>query len=182
MNLPNLISLARLLSAPIAVWLILSGEMAIAFWLFVAAGVSDAVDGFLATRFDARTNLGRYLDPVADKALLMGVYVALGSLTHLPGWLVILVVFRDILIIGGALLIRIFTEQAMRFEPLKISKVNTVMQIVLPGVVLARLGLGLDDAGVTEALIYIVAATTFLSGGAYVGRWYQGAADAEGQG
>ena len=175
MNLPNLISLARLLSAPVAVWLILSGEMAIAFWLFVAAGVSDAVDGFLATRFDARTNLGRYLDPVADKALLMSVYVALGVLGHIPDWLVILVVFRDILIIGGALLHHIFTEQMMRLEPLMISKVNTAMQIGLVAVVLSRLGLGFDDGGLTPILVYVVAATTFASGGPYLVRWMRGA-------
>lgn len=180
MNLPNLITLARLLSVPLTVWLILIDQMAVAFWLFVAAGISDAVDGFLAKRLDASTDLGRFLDPVADKALLVSVYVALGVLTHLPNWLVILVVFRDFLIVGGALLIRIFTEQVMRFEPLRISKVNTAMQITLIAVVLGRLGLGVGDGGLTQALIYVVAATTFTSGAAYLVRWYRGTADAEG--
>ncbi len=181
MNLPNLITLARLLSVPLTVWLILIDQMAVAFWLFVAAGISDAVDGFLAKRLNVTTNLGRYLDPLADKALLASVYVALGvhQPAYLPVWLVILVVFRDILIVGGALLIRIFTEQAMRFEPLKISKVNTAMQITLAAVVLARLGLGVGDGGLSQALIYTVAATTFTSGAAYLVRWYRGTADVE---
>lgn len=181
MNLPNLITLARLLSVPVTVWLILTGQMTAAFWLFVAAGVSDAVDGFIAKRLSLTTSLGRYLDPVADKALLMSVYIALGVDAHLPDWLVILVVFRDILILGGALLIRIFTEQAMRLEPLKISKVNTAMQITLAAVVLARLGIGVGNGGLSEALIYLVAATTFLSGAAYLVRWFRGTAQAESQ-
>jgi cardiolipin synthase len=178
-NLPNLISLVRLLSVPVLVWLILDGELHAAFWLFVAAGVSDAVDGFVAKRFDARTSLGRYIDPLADKVLLVSVYITLGSLGHLPAWLVILVVFRDMLIIGGTLLFRIFTDQTIALEPLKISKVNTAMQIALVAVVLARLGLSFGDGGLSDGLVYVVAATTFVSGAAYIVRWTRGTAHAE---
>src|SRR5277367_6169746 len=85
-NLPNFITLARLLSVPVAVWLILVGEFAAAFWVFVAAGVSDALDGFIAKRFDQRTRLGALLDPIADKSLLVAVYVTLGVAGELPAW------------------------------------------------------------------------------------------------
>ena len=104
LNLPNLISLARLLMVPLTIWLIVAGSYGIAFWILVAAGVSDALDGFIAKRFDRRTRLGALLDPVADKAMLVSVYVALGVAHQLWAWLVILVVFRDVMIVGGFLL------------------------------------------------------------------------------
>ena len=104
LNLPNLITIARILLVPVVVWAIASGEMQIAFLLFLAAGVSDAVDGFLAKRFGMATELGAYLDPLADKALIVSIYVALGITEAIPRWLVILVVSRDILIVGGVML------------------------------------------------------------------------------
>ena len=117
MYLANIITLGRLLSVPVVVWLIIDGSMLPAFALFVAAGISDAVDGFLARRFNQRSELGGYLDPLADKALLVGVYVTLGHVGHLPAWLVILVVFRDVLIIGGAILLYMFTDE-LQMAPL----------------------------------------------------------------
>lgn len=77
-QLPNLITVARLLLVPVTIWLIISGRVEAAFWLFVLAGVSDAVDGFIAKHFNATTTIGAYLDPIADKALLSGVFVTLG--------------------------------------------------------------------------------------------------------
>jgi cardiolipin synthase len=177
-NLPNLITLARLLAAPLAVYLILNEAWSAAFWLFLVAGVSDAVDGYLAKRFDARTLIGGYLDPLADKVMLVGVFVTLGYLHHLPEWLVILVVFRDLLIIGGALLVHTLTGK-LQMQPLMISKVNTVMQFVLPAYLLAQLGLGVSHAAVALTLIYVAAATTVLSGAAYVVTWARRTADLE---
>src|SRR5260370_4856839 len=106
LNLPNVISLGRLLLVPLAISLILDGRYYAAFWIFVIAGVSDAVDGFIAKRFDRRTRLGALLDPLADKVLLVSVYVTLGVSGQLWTWLVVLVVFRDIMIVGGFLLVR----------------------------------------------------------------------------
>lgn len=171
MSLPNIISLARLMSVPVAIYLILHSHMTAAFWLFVVAGISDAVDGYIAKRLGQATPLGSYLDPLADKALLVGVYATLGYTDNLPSWLVILVVFRDVIIIGGAVLLHIFNEN-VRMSPLFISKANTAAQIVLVVVVLAELGVGLalDDMA-KSALIYLVAATTIASGGAYVFGW-----------
>ncbi len=168
--IPNLISMFRLLAVPVAVWFMLSDHMASAFWLFVLAGVSDALDGFLARRFGSRSMLGSYLDPIADKALLMSVYVTFGYLGHLESWLVILVVFRDLLIIGGALLY-LMLAGSLAMQPLLISKFNTTAQIVLAAVLLATLGLGLEDRGAADALVYVVAATTLLSGAAYLAIW-----------
>jgi cardiolipin synthase len=177
-NLPNLITLGRLLSVPVAIWVILDGAFDVAFWIFVAAGVSDAVDGFIAKRFDMKTPIGALLDPLADKALLVSIYVTLGLAGQLPTWLVILVVFRDVMIIGGFLLIQLLAGR-IRWEPLFISKANTVLQILLAAVTLARLGFTIDDRGIGAGLILAVAATTILSGGAYLVRWAHSLANAE---
>ena len=169
--LPNLISLARLLAVPLAIWLILQDRYGSAFWVFAAAGASDALDGFIAKQFGLRTVLGGYLDPLADKALLMSVYVSLGARDQVDTWLVILIVSRDILIIGGAILYQTVT-QSLTVHPLLISKINTAAQIGLAVLLLAKLGLGMThDYGIIDAMVAIVAATTVLSGGAYVAIW-----------
>jgi cardiolipin synthase len=170
MNLPNLVSLARLLSAPLAVWLILAGELALCFWVFLAAALSDVLDGLLAKRFDARTELGAYLDPLADKALLVSVYVTLGHAGHLPIWLVIMVVFRDVLIVGGAALFHLLTR-ALVMQPLAVSKLNTAAQFALAATVLGVRGFALDGGGWVAVLVYVVALTTLASGAAYILTW-----------
>src|SRR5271169_3655914 len=121
LNLPNLISLARLLLVPLEIWLILVGRYGLAFWILVAAGISDALDGFIAKKFDRRTRLGALLDPLADKVLLVSVYVTLGFAGQLWTWLVVLVVFRDIMIVGGYLLIQAIATVPKPFHPLFIS-------------------------------------------------------------
>lgn len=170
LNLPNLITLARLLAVPLAISLIVDGSYGIAFWVFAGAGISDALDGYIAKRFDARTRLGALLDPLADKTLVASVYVTLGLAGQLPNWLVILVVFRDVMIIGGFVLIQ-STTAPRHFDPLYISKVNTAVQIALVGFVLARLGLGAADGVITELLVGTAAVTTTLSGMSYLVRW-----------
>lgn len=168
--LPTAVTLARILAVPVTVYLILEARYTPAFWLFVAAGVSDALDGFLAKRFNAVSRIGAYLDPVADKALIVAVYISLGHMDELPMWLVILIVFRDFLIVVGAVLYHTLT-QALRVEPLLISKANTAAQIILVALVLAKLGLGLAITDVAQAAVYVVAVTTFASGAAYVWFW-----------
>jgi len=180
--LPNLITLARLLAVPVTVHLLLNGSYSPAFWLFVAAGVSDALDGIIAKQFQVTSRLGAFLDPLADKALLVGIFVTLGYLGEVAAWLVILIVFRDLLIVGGALLFHTLTH-ALKMEPLLVSKTNTVAQILLAGTVLAELGLGPDlgpDLGlVIHVLVYVVTALTVVSGGAYVIKWSRLAATME---
>lgn len=155
---------------PILVWAIVDSQMVLAFWLFVGAGISDAVDGFLARYLEAKSVLGAYLDPLADKALLMGIFITFGIEGYLPSWIVILVVFRDILIIGGAMLYHTLT-QSLQMAPLFISKVNTATQIVLAGFVLALLALDVDYDLALMILIWLAALTTVLSGAVYVVRW-----------
>jgi len=169
-NLPNLITLARLLSVPVAIWLILEERYAAAFWVFIAAGISDALDGWIAKRFDRRTRLGALLDPAADKALLAGVCVTLGLVGQLPAWLVVLVVLRDLLIVLGFVLTQ-GSAATTHFGPLYVSKVNTLVQITLVGFVLARLGLGVEAGPTTWLLIAAAATTTVLSGLSYFIRW-----------
>jgi cardiolipin synthase len=169
-SLPNLISLARLFAVPLVVWLIVAGEMAAAFWVFVAAGISDAVDGFIAKRFNAVTTFGSYIDPLADKALLMSCYVALGIGGQIANWVVILVVFRDVLIIGGAIL-ALPLGRPVVMRPLFISKLNTTMQIILVALVLAEIGVGIRDASVIMVMQYVVALTTLASGITYAYRY-----------
>ncbi len=177
--LPNLITLARLLAVPLMIFVLLEEAYVFAFWLFLAAGISDALDGLIAKQFGAVTEIGAYLDPIADKALLVSVYVTLGHLGTIDPWLVILIVSRDLMIIGGAILFQTLT-QSLRMEPLWISKVNTACQIVLALVVLSKSGFGLTQPWITETLTWVVAATTILSGGAYIYKWGLRALDMEG--
>ncbi|NWG23270.1 MAG: CDP-alcohol phosphatidyltransferase family protein [Pseudorhodoplanes sp.] len=170
MSIPNLITLARILTVPIVVWAITSGQMLIAFVLFLAAGVSDAVDGFLAKRFNMASELGAYLDPLADKALIVSIYVALGISGAIPGWLVILVVSRDIMIISAVILSWLMGNP-VEVKPHPVSKLNTVAQIVFACVILASLGFPFDAGLLVPALMGCVAVLTLLSVGLYLAEW-----------
>lgn len=170
LSIPNLITLGRIILVPIVVWAITSGEMRVAFFLFLAAGISDAVDGFLAKRFHMASELGAYLDPLADKALIVSIYVALGVAGALPISLVILVVSRDIMIISGFMLSWL-VDRPMPIKPLPVSKVNTVVQIVLATLVLAEQGFAFNAAPVTAIIIGLVAILTLLSIAFYLAEW-----------
>ena len=169
-NLPNFITIGRILLVPITVWLIISGEFLLAFGAFVSAGISDGVDGFIAKRFGLQTELGAYLDPLADKLLLVSIFVSLGMLRVLPPWVVILVVSRDVLIVGGVLLAKMM-NQSVRVQPMFLSKLNTAAQIALAGVVLAVLGFDLHGNVLVLFGSALVAALTVASGAQYVLQW-----------
>jgi cardiolipin synthase len=169
-NIPNSLTLARIVLVPLVVWLIITHEMTAAFLLFLAAGMSDAADGFVAKRYGWRSELGAYLDPIADKALLVSIYVTLGLAGHLPVWLVIAVVSRDILIVG-AVVLSWMLSRPLTMHPLLISKVNTFAQIVLAGLVLAELGLGLGLDPLVQLLIWIAGTLTIVSAAAYFWAW-----------
>ena len=170
MNVPNLITLARLFSVPVVVWLILDGAMLAAFWVFLIAALSDAADGIIAKQFDSETVFGAFLDPVADKALLVSVYLTLGHQGHLETWLVIMVVFRDAVIVGGAILFHTVTL-SLTMQPLLISKVNTFMQLILAIFVLGMKGFAVEDGVAIDIIAYIVVVTTVWSGVSYVVEW-----------
>lgn len=172
MNVPNSLSLARLLAVPLIVWLILVEAWGWAMALFLAAGVTDAIDGWIAKRFNMRTELGAYLDPLADKVLLVCIYVLLSVQGHLPLWLTILVVSRDLLIVGGVLL-SYAMGISLAIRPLWVSKANTFAQIGLAFFALLLLAVPALDglAVIYEAMVYAVATTTVLSGAQYVIEW-----------
>jgi cardiolipin synthase len=169
-NIPNLVTLARILSVPVMVWAIAANQMLLAFALFVAAGISDVIDGYLAKHFGMASELGAYLDPLADKALIVSIYVTLGIGGHIPGWLVILVVSRDIMIVG-AVMLSWLVDKPVKVKPLMVSKINTGAQIVYAGLVLAALGFGFAAAPLLVVAMLVVAALTLLSVAAYVREW-----------
>jgi cardiolipin synthase len=169
-NIPNTLTLGRIVLVPLVVWLIIAHEMRAAFLLFLLAGLSDAADGFLAKRYGWHSELGAYLDPIADKALLVSIYVTLGFAGHLPVWLVIAVVSRDILIVG-AVVLSWMLSRPLSMQPLLISKANTLSQIVLAGLVLAELGLGLGLHELITVLIWVTGTLTIVSAAAYFWAW-----------
>jgi cardiolipin synthase len=169
-NIPNFITLGRVMSVPVLFWLLLNDHPRIAFFVFLAAGVSDAIDGFLAKRFKWTSELGAYLDPLADKLLIVSIYIALAVSVQIPLWLVIAVVSRDILIVL-AVLLSWLVDKPFVIKPLAISKLNTAAQLILATTVLGdnAFGLGLDMT--REVLVWITGISTALSLAAYLRLW-----------
>ncbi len=162
--------MGRILLVPVVVWAIASGAMFIAFLLFLAAGVSDAIDGFLAKRFNMASELGALLDPLADKALLVSIYVALGVWGAFPRWIVILVVSRDIMIVGAVIVSWLF-DKPIPMKPLMISKLNTAAQVALAALVLAALGFNFKSSPYELILMVCVTVLTLLSIAFYLVEW-----------
>jgi cardiolipin synthase len=169
-TLPNLITILRLLLVPGVVLAMLQARWDWAFAGFVVAGVSDGVDGFIARQFNQRSRLGAYLDPMADKLLLVSVFVVLGIKGELPLWLVIAVVSRDALIVFAVLLSSVMA-QPVEMKPLMVSKVNTVAQLVLAALVLGELALKIELGGMRLALIILSGLLTVASAAAYLVAW-----------
>ena len=168
--LPNILSLARLAMVPWLIILLNQQEYAWSLAVFVAAGVSDALDGIIAKRFNAQTALGAILDPLADKALLVSCYIMLSVGGYLPFWLMVVVVFRDAVIIGGYVLMVLFFG-SVKMHPLIISKANTFSQILYLVVLLAALSWSLDLEMLLTGLSIVVLFTSVISGSIYVYIW-----------
>lgn len=171
-TLPNIITLARLALVPVTLFFILQEAFLIAFWLFLLAGLSDAVDGIIARLWQLQSQLGAMLDPLADKALLVGVYITLSLVGVVPVWLVWLVVVRDVLIVAGFCLAWLW-KRRMEARPSFISKVNTTVQIVLAAAALGVSGFELSLQTVIDGLVMLVAATTVASLLLYAWRWFR---------
>ncbi|MGJ4889607.1 CDP-alcohol phosphatidyltransferase family protein [Bradyrhizobium sp. HKCCYLR20261] len=169
-SIPNLITLGRILLVPIVVWAIAAGEMEVAFLVFVVAGVSDAVDGFLARRFNLRSELGALLDPLADKALLVSIFVTLGIWGAIPRWIVILVVSRDIMIVAAVIVSWLF-DRPVAMKPLMVSKLNTAAQVGFAALVLASLSFGFEPKPYDAVLMVLVTVFTLVSVGLYLVDW-----------
>ena len=171
-DIPNLITSLRILLVPPFLWLLLQERYGAALLLFTVAGVSDALDGFLAKHYGWTSELGGLLDPLADKLLLIGAILALGWLRELPVWLVALVILRDVVIVTGAVGYHLMVER-VRASPLLISKLNTLMQLTMVFVVIVHYGMMTLPSWLLTGWIYVTALTTVWSGAAYVWQWGQ---------
>jgi cardiolipin synthase len=170
-NLPNFITIGRLLLVPVLIVMITQGRWLAAVICFLIAGVSDAVDGFLARRLSLRTELGAYIDPLADKALLMSIYVTLAIEGVLPGWLAITVVSRDVMIMLG-IIVAWLLERPVAIKPLIVSKVNTAAQIGFAGLVLAANAFSFQLGEAQGWMMALIAVLTVASAGAYLLTWF----------
>lgn len=181
-NIPNLITLGRIFAVPVLVWLVLIHQLNLAFWLFILAGISDGLDGFLAKKMNAHTRIGAFLDPIADKFMLVSIFVILGLQGFLPIWLVIMVVFRDVGIVVGAFLLEVLIHK-LEMAPNFSSKINTTVQIVLAAFVLGIQGLEVANMDVfVDILVYSTALTTMWSGAIYLYQWGNTISQANGDG
>ncbi|RLQ89414.1 CDP-alcohol phosphatidyltransferase family protein [Notoacmeibacter ruber] len=178
MTIPNLITLCRLIMVPLIVWALLVGYWSAALWLFVIAGLSDAVDGALARLWGQQSSVGAYLDPIADKLLLSSTFIMLGFVGALPLWLVVIVTFRDIGILGGVLLAREMGSP-MVIRPILLSKLNTAAQIVLAGLCLARGADLVSMDGTIRLFIIVCGCLTAGSAAAYASLWFRHIHEAE---
>jgi len=168
--LPNIITVMRIILIVPIVWLLLKEDFKTALILFAVAGVSDAIDGFLARHFNWQSWWGSVLDPLADKLLQVSCYVTLAWMGHIPVWLVAVIVSRDIIIIAGALAYH-HTVNMFEAEPSLASKFNTLVQIVLILLVVLHVGIYAVPGMVINVMIGIVLVTTVYSGVDYVVRW-----------
>lgn len=168
--LPNAITLSRIFLVPILIVVLKQGNYQAALVIFLLAGISDGLDGYIAKRYDLVTHLGAVLDPVADKLLLVSTYVMLMLLGDIPFWLMIAVASRDILIVGGYLTVTSITGP-VEMQPSWLSKFNTVMQIVLVLAILVERAVGADVAMLNTTLFFIVLITTVASGIHYMWIW-----------
>lgn len=170
MTIPNLITIGRLILVPLIIVMIMVGHWQAAFVIFVTAGVSDAVDGYIAKRFDMASELGAYLDPIADKALIVSIYVTLAVVGAIPVWLVILVVLRDIMIVSGVVLSWVM-QNPVAIAPFVVSKMNTAAQIILAALVLGSQAFDVDASRAQPVAQLAVALLTVGSMTAYLAFW-----------
>ncbi|MBF9232353.1 CDP-alcohol phosphatidyltransferase family protein [Microvirga alba] len=170
MTIPNLITIARLILVPIVIVMIMQQRWAAAFILFVVAGISDAVDGFIARHFNMQSEFGAYIDPLADKALLVSIYISLAVVGAIPSWLAIVVVSRDAMIVAAVLLSWVM-DRPVTIKPLLVSKLNTLAQLAFAAFALAGNAYGIELGGLEDIAMLVVAALTVASAGAYLGGW-----------
>jgi cardiolipin synthase len=168
--LPNLISGLRVVLVGPIIWALLQERFELAMWLFVAAGVSDGVDGYLAKRFDWTSRLGGILDALADKFLLVSTFVCLWWLGLFPAWLVLLAILRDLVIVVGGVVYNARVEKVMP-APSPVSKLNTLLQIVLAALGVVHLGLAPMPQWLLHGLMYAIVVTVLFSGIGYVREW-----------
>lgn len=168
-TVPNLLTFLRIAAVPVFLWLLEHDGYKGAFMLFLAAGITDTIDGVVARLTDSRSELGTMLDPVADKLLLVTAFVVLGTRGLMPLWLVGLVIGRDLVILGGYLVIRFLHGESMPVEPTPVGKANVFFQLFTVGFVLLSLARpGLPLATTNLVFQVVTAATSAISCAQYV--------------
>ena len=165
-HVPNLLSALRLLAAPAAAWAILKDHETLALAMFALAGLSDLADGFVARHWGFASRSGAWLDPIADKLLMLFCFMALLRVGAAPFWLVVLVIARDILIAAGAMLAKLFSL-SLKVDPLMIGKASTVVQVGYVGILLLLLAFDRESPRLVAAAGYTVAVFIVLSFAAY---------------
>ena len=169
-DIPNIISIMRMVLVIPVIWLLLQQQFQFALLLFTIAGISDGLDGYLAKRNAWHSRLGSILDPLADKLLLVGSYIALSWLQLIPVWLLATVIIRDVLIVSGGVAYHYLIGR-FNMEPSWASKTNTFFQIVLVLAVIFSEGFYPLPPGLITVLIYTVLATVIASGAGYIYHW-----------
>ncbi|MBU0486101.1 MAG: CDP-alcohol phosphatidyltransferase family protein [Proteobacteria bacterium] len=166
MNIPNFITLVRILLIPVLVILLLEGKNDLALITFIIAGASDALDGFIARLFKQKTAIGAFIDPIADKLLLITSYITLAIFGKLPGWLAVIVVSRDVIIVTG-IGILMLNNRPLEIKPTIDSKVTTFVQLLTILFLLGKDYLG-EINMIQTPLFYGTALITLYSGGHYL--------------
>ncbi|BCS87005.1 CDP-alcohol phosphatidyltransferase family protein [Pseudodesulfovibrio sediminis] len=173
-TIPNILTILRIFLTPLFVMAYISENFNLAWILFAIAGLTDALDGFLARIWNQRTQLGAMLDPLADKALLVTSFICLAIKGWIPSGFTVLVVSRDVIIIGGLAVLSFWgVDVRSRIKPIWISKMTTAAQIFLVIFVMIQRSFDLDFPGTTGAFVWITGAATVVSGVAYVRRGFE---------
>ena len=170
-QIPNLLTLLRIAVCPVLVLLLHDRAYAAALLIFIAAGITDGLDGYIAKRFNCISGFGAILDPIADKLLIASAYIMLAILENIPFWLLIAVMFRDLVIIAGYLILVEMGDE-IPMQPTYLSKFNTCLQIALVIAVLAAEAGWLQITYLKDGLVIGVLITTVSSGLQYV--WSHG--------
>jgi len=175
-NIPNILTLLRILAVPVFLSLLVEGENDLALGLFIAAGITDAVDGMVARMWNMRTELGAHMDPLADKLLVVSSFIALGIMGLVPRPLMIVVITRDVVILGGFLLTAAVVGHSMEMKPSLSGKLTTFTQLLSVTLVLVNLAAWWRVPVFFLNLVFVATgAASFVSGGGYVLRgmkWY----------
>jgi len=170
-HIPNLLTLLRMFAAPVLILCLTDRNYGLGALVFLIAGITDALDGWYAKRFDCVTPLGAILDPIADKMLIITAYFVLSLLGDIPLWLVLIVGFRDLGIVGGYLILQDIREQMLP-QPSMLSKLNTVVQIVFVLVIMLNEVNWVSLSIAVDIFLWLVTVTTLVSGVHYIFRWF----------
>lgn len=172
--LPNAISIMRIILILPILMLFVNDEFGWALGLFIIAGLSDGIDGYIAKRYDWNTRLGAFLDPAGDKLLVAWSFGTLAYLGHIPVWLAVIVISRDVVIVAGSFMYH-YLVRRLEGEPTRISKLNTGLEFAFLIFVMSQAGFGWPDEITTTVIGASVLITVVISGYDYVSNWIRSA-------